>query len=156
MFYVDGHKFSAWDGDDTVEEKFDREGVNSGSSAFSRVVYSIAANGDSCAVRIILFYLVSNNDAAVGDILPEVCGDIILINEENNVGAFNLARYSLGKSSKFFSVGLTVQLVVFRFFSLVGGIPLTSLFLRIRLHLESQLGNASEQYFWMTMVVVQY
>ena len=93
---------------------------------------------------------------AVGDILPEVCGDIILINEENNVGAFNLARYSLGKSSKFFSVGLTVQLVVFRFFSLVGGIPLTSLFLRLRLHLESQLGNASEQYFWVTMVVVQY
>ena len=62
-------------------------------------MYLIAADSESCSVRIILFWLIANNNAAVGDILPEVCGNIGLINEENCVGAFNLARYSLGKSS---------------------------------------------------------
>ena len=58
--------------------------------------------------------MVANNDVVVGDIFPEVDGDIGLINEENRVGDFNLARYSLGKSSKLFSVGLSVQLAAFR------------------------------------------
>ena len=61
-------------------------------------MYSIAANGESCAVRIIVFLSIANNNAAVGDILPAVYRDIGLINEENCVGAFNLARYCLGKS----------------------------------------------------------
>ena len=76
-------------------------------------MYSIAADGESCVVRIIIFWLVDNNDVAVGDIFPAFCGDIGVIKEENFVGAFNLARYSLGKSSKLFPVGLTVQLAVF-------------------------------------------
>ena len=99
IFYVDGHKSCAWGGNDTFEEEFDREEVNIRSSAVNRVVYSIAADGESCVVRIIIFWLVDNNDVAVGDIFPAFCGDIGVIKEENFVGAFNLARYSLEKSS---------------------------------------------------------
>ena len=62
-------------------------------------MYLIAINVESCAVRIIIFWLVANNNVAVGDILPAVDGDIGIIKEENRVGAFNLASYSLGKSS---------------------------------------------------------
>ena len=99
IFYVRGHRSCAWGGNDTFEEEFDREEVNIRSFAGAVVVYTIAADGDLCAVMIIFFCLADNNDAAVGDILPEVCGDIGLTNEENWFGVFYLARYSLGKSS---------------------------------------------------------
>ena len=91
IFYVDGHKSCAWGGNDTFEEEFDREEVNIRSFAGAGVVYQIAADGESFAVMIILLCLEANNDAAVGDILPAVSGEIGLINEENRVGSFYLA-----------------------------------------------------------------
>ena len=45
-------------------------------------MYLIATYGESCELRIILFWSVANNNAAVGDIFPAVGGDICLINEE--------------------------------------------------------------------------
>ena len=86
-------------GDDNVEKECDCEEVNIGSSAVAGVVYSIAANGEPCELRIILFWLVANNYAAVCDILLAVYGNTGLTNEENCVGAFNLARYSFRELS---------------------------------------------------------
>ena len=77
IFDVDCHEFCVGRGDDAVEEEFDYEEVNCGSSAVSGVVDAIAANGEAGAIWICLLWPVVNNYAAVGDIAPAVDWDIL-------------------------------------------------------------------------------
>ena len=84
---VDCHEWCVGRGDDAVEEEFDCEEVNCGSSAVSRVVDAIAANGEASAIWICLLWPVVNNYAAVGDIAPAVDWDILFGDEEDVVGA---------------------------------------------------------------------
>ena len=59
------------------------------------MVYSIAANSETCLVGIAIFRSIVDNNAAVGDIPLAYGGDIGFVDEEDGVCALNLARHSL-------------------------------------------------------------
>ena len=78
-------------------------------------------------VRIVLFWSLANNYAAVGDILPAVCGYIGLINEKNRVGG----QVFLGKVLLILFCRTDRTVGGISGSSLVGGIPIICLFLSL-------------------------
>ena len=88
-----------------VEDAVDvGEEIDGGSSAVAGVVQPVAADGEPCAVWVIFFGSVVDDDPAVGDISPAVEGHVLFWNKENGVSSFDLAGHTLGQAAELLGV----------------------------------------------------
>ena len=67
---VNSHEPGSRVEDDTVEEELHYEDIGGGCSTVVSVVYSVAADGDTCAVGITLLWYVVDHNPTIGEILP--------------------------------------------------------------------------------------
>jgi hypothetical protein len=73
---VDGAVARNFGGDNTVEMKLDGDHVDCGHATVPRVVYSVATNGETCAIGVILFGAKIYTDAHIHYIFEAVGGDL--------------------------------------------------------------------------------
>ena len=88
IFEVNGAVACTLGQDDAVEVKLYRDHVNSGRSAVSGDVESVAANGESRASWVGLFGTIVCTDASICDVLEAVQRNFIACDENDGVGAF--------------------------------------------------------------------
>ena len=99
-------------GEDAVEEKLDELKGGCVGAHIPRVADPAATNGDPSAIRIIFFRADFTDDHGVADLLTLVGRDVLVVNEEEGIGASNtLARWcitnanSLAEAAQFVSIG---------------------------------------------------
>ncbi len=86
VFKVDGAKPCTFLREDTVEEKLEEfQGCCVGTQ-IARIADVVATNGDSCAVRVVFFWLDFTNHHAVAYFLPLVQRDVLVVNAKECVG----------------------------------------------------------------------
>ncbi len=86
VFEVDGAEASTFSGEDTVEEELDEFKQGRVGADIAMIADFIAANGDTGAVRVILFRTNLADDHGVADLLALVGRDVLVVNEEEGVG----------------------------------------------------------------------
>ncbi len=91
---------------------FDRDHVNSGCTAVSREVDSVAANGEAHAIGVILFGAIVNTDTPICDILEPGKWDFIACNEHNSIGAFADTGNTLGQAAEFSGIRFSPKFLV--------------------------------------------
>ena len=83
---INGAKLSAFPGEDTVEEEFDKfKGCGVGANV-ARVANPVATNSDTGAVRVILLYANFTDHHGMTDLLALVEGDVWVVDEKEGVG----------------------------------------------------------------------
>jgi len=83
---VDGAEAGISPGEDTVEEELDKLERGSVGADVTRIADSVATNGDSGAVRIILFRTDLTDDHGVTDFLALVEWNVIVVDDEEGIG----------------------------------------------------------------------
>ena len=68
--------------------EFDGDHVNGGRADITKNVDEVAANCKSCAVGVVLVAVVVYTEAGVGGVAAVIGRDLIVIDEDNCVGAF--------------------------------------------------------------------
>ncbi len=86
VFEFDGAEASTFSGEDIVEEELDEFKRGRVGANITRIADSVAANGDTGAVRVILFRRNLADDHGVADLLAHVGRDVLVVNEEEGVG----------------------------------------------------------------------
>jgi hypothetical protein len=86
VFEVGGAEASTFSGEDTVEEELDEFKQGRVGANIARIADSVAANGGTGAVRVILFRMNLADDHGVADLLALVGWDVLVVNEEEGVG----------------------------------------------------------------------
>ncbi len=86
VFEVNGAEASTFSGEDTVEEELNEFKRGRVGANIARIADSVAANGDTGAVRVILFEINLTDDHGVADLLVLVGRDVLVVNEEEGVG----------------------------------------------------------------------
>jgi hypothetical protein len=86
VFEGNGAEVSTFSGEDTVEEELDKFKQGRVGANIARIADSVAANGDSGAVRVILFRTNLADDHGVADLLALVGRNVLVVNEEEGVG----------------------------------------------------------------------
>jgi hypothetical protein len=87
VFYVDGAEPSSLSGEDTVEEQLDEFEQGRVGANVAWIADSITTDGDTGAVRVILLRTNLADDHGVADLLALVGQDVLVVNEEEGVGA---------------------------------------------------------------------
>ncbi len=90
VFYVDGSEVCSLSGEDTVEEQLDKFERGRVGANDAWIADSIAADGDTGAVRVILLRTNLADNRGVADLLALVGWDVLVVNEEEGVGACHL------------------------------------------------------------------
>jgi hypothetical protein len=85
--------------------ELDSDHVNGMCAAVIRVVEEIAANGDSCAVGVLLLQVMIYTDSRIRDVAFAVVWNVFATDENDGVGAFADSGHALSKRPKFFCVG---------------------------------------------------
>jgi hypothetical protein len=75
-------------------------------------VDKIAAHIDSCAVGVLLLWVIILIDMHVHDVTFVVVCDVIALNENNSIDAFADSGDALSKTFKFLHVGFAPQFLV--------------------------------------------
>ena len=91
VFEVDGAEPSVFPGEDTVEEELDQLERGCVGADIAGIAYSVAANGDAGAVRIVLFRSDLTDNHGVTDFLALVGWNVLVVDDEEGIGA----RYPL-------------------------------------------------------------
>jgi hypothetical protein len=86
VFEADGAEASTFSGEDTVEEELDKFKQGRVGADIARIADSVAANGDTGAVRVILLRTNLADNHGVADLLALVGQDVLVVNEEEGVG----------------------------------------------------------------------
>jgi hypothetical protein len=86
VFEVNGAEASTFSGEDTVEEELDEFKQGLVGADIVSIADSVAPNGDTGAVRVILFRTNLADDHGVADLLALVGWDVLVVNEEEGVG----------------------------------------------------------------------
>ncbi len=81
--------------------KFDCDHVNSGHTAVSGGVDSVAADGEGRVIGVILLGAIVYTDMPICDILEPGKWDFIVRNEHNSISAFADTRNTLGQATEF-------------------------------------------------------
>ena len=68
--------------DYAVEEQIHCVRAHFGCAAISWVVYSITPHGESCAVGVALFWAIVHHYSSIGDVLPPIKVDSLLVYEK--------------------------------------------------------------------------
>ncbi len=92
--------------------EFDRDHVNSGRTAVSRKVDSVAANGEAHSIGVILFGVIVYTDVPICDILEPGKWDFITCDEHNSIGAFADTGNTLGQAAKFSGIRFSPKVLV--------------------------------------------
>jgi hypothetical protein len=87
VFYVDGAELCSLSGEDTVEEQLDEFEQGRVGANVAWIADSITTDGDTGAVRVILLRTNLADDRGVADLLALVGQDVLVVNEEEGVGA---------------------------------------------------------------------
>ena len=93
--------------------KFEGEQVDGGSSAVAGAHNAVPAHGQARLVWVVFCRPETYHDAAICDISPAVGWDVLFIDEEDRVGAFDSSRHALGEASNFVALGALPQVAVF-------------------------------------------
>jgi hypothetical protein len=88
---VDGAEASIFPGEDTIEEELDKLKRGRVGANVTRIADSVATNGDSGAVRVILVRTDLTDNHGVTDFLALVGWDVIVVDDEEGIGT----RYPL-------------------------------------------------------------
>lgn len=100
---VDAHEFGVAGGDSAVEKSFGAGEIGDFGTDIAWIVNEIAATCQSGAIHFRLVGFDVRDDLAVG--WSAIFGHLMIVNEENGVGALNAAPNTLGQSSKFVCKG---------------------------------------------------
>jgi hypothetical protein len=92
--------------------EFDRDHINSGRTTVSGEIDSVAANGEACAIGVILFRAIVYTDALICDILESGKWDFIVCDEHNSIGAFADSWNTLGQAAEFSGIRFSPKLLV--------------------------------------------
>ncbi len=87
VLYVDDAEPCSLSGEDTVEEQLDEFERGRVGANVAWIADSITADGDTGAVRVILLRMKLADDCGVADLLALVGQDVLVVNEEEGVGA---------------------------------------------------------------------
>ncbi len=87
VFYVNGAEQCSLSGEDTVEEQLDKFERGCVGANVAWIADSITTDGDTGAVRVILLRTNLADDYGVADLLALVGPDVLVVNEEEGVGA---------------------------------------------------------------------
>ncbi len=87
VFYVNGAEPCSLSGEDTVEEQLDEFEQGRVGANIAWIADSITTDGDKGAVRVILLRTNLADDRGVADLLALVGRDVLVVNEEKDVGA---------------------------------------------------------------------
>ncbi len=86
VFKINGAEPSSFPGEDTVECELDKFKRGCVGDHIARITNPVAINGDTGAVRIILFRSNLTNNHCVADFLALVGRDVLVINDVEGVG----------------------------------------------------------------------
>ncbi len=86
--------------------------VNGRCAAVARVVEEIAANGDLCAVGVLLLWAIIYTDSRLHDVPFAVVWNVLKADENNSVGTFSDSGDALSKTSEFLCGGFAPQFLV--------------------------------------------
>jgi hypothetical protein len=86
VFEVNGAEASTFSGEYTVEEELDEFKQGHVGADITRIADSVATNGDTRVVWVILFRTNLADDHGVADLLALVGQDVLVVNEEEGVG----------------------------------------------------------------------
>jgi hypothetical protein len=96
---INGAEPSSFPGEDTIEYELDEFKQGCVGAHIARIANPVAANGDTGAVRIILFGTYLTNDHGVADSLALVGRDVLVINDVEGVGThYPLTSWSGARS----------------------------------------------------------
>ncbi len=87
-FYVDGAEPCSLSGEDTVEEQLDQFEQGRVGANVAWIADSITTDGDVGAVWVILLRTNLADNRGVADLLALVGRDVLVVNEEEGVGAY--------------------------------------------------------------------
>ncbi len=87
VFYVNGAELCSLSGEDTVEEQLDEFEQGRVGANVAWIADSITTDGDTGAVWVILLRTNLADDHGVADLLALVGWDVLVVNEEEGVGA---------------------------------------------------------------------
>ena len=73
-------------GEDTVEEEFDKFKGSSVSANVARIADSVASNGDTSSIWIILLWTDFTDHHGMTNLLALVEGNVLVVDEEEGVG----------------------------------------------------------------------
>ena len=83
---VNGAEVCTLPGEDTVEEEFDKFKRSSVSANVARIADSVASNGDTSSIRVILLWTDFTDHHGMTNLLALVEGNVLVVNEEEGVG----------------------------------------------------------------------
>jgi hypothetical protein len=98
--------------DDTAEMKLDSDHVDFRCAAVAGVVKEITTHSDSCAIGVLLLWVIIYTDSSVRDIMFAVVCDVLVSDENDSVGTFPESGGALSETSKFLRVGIGPQFLV--------------------------------------------
>ena len=83
---VNGAEACALPGEDTVEEEFDKFKRSSVSANITRIADSVASNGDTSSIRVILLWTDFTDHHGMTNLLALVEGNVLVVDEDEGVG----------------------------------------------------------------------
>jgi hypothetical protein len=92
--------------------EFDRDHVNSGRTAVSGKVDSVATNGEARAIGVIFWGAIVDTDAPICDILEPGKWDFIACNDHNSIGAFADTGNTLSQAAEFSGIRFSPKFLI--------------------------------------------
>ena len=91
-------------GDGAALVKFDGEQGNGGRATVAGIHDAVPSHCQARSSWVVFCWSEAHHDASIRDISPAVGWDVLLLDEEYRVGAFDSSRHALGEAPKFVAV----------------------------------------------------
>ena len=95
---VDCHVAGVLGGDGAVLVQLDGEQSDGRRTAVAGIYDAVPSHCRACSIRVVFCWSEAHHDASIRDILPAVGWDVLLLDEEYRVGAFDSSRHALGEA----------------------------------------------------------
>ena len=95
VIYVKAQKVCAFAGEDTIDEEFEELQRGGWCANISRIADEVAADGDSCAVGVLLLWEDFTDDQGVCDLFTSVGRDFIVVDDKEGIRYLDALSCSL-------------------------------------------------------------